>query len=548
GNETFEKLASMSLIANIAVYLKTKYNLDGILLVNVVTIWSGSSSLTAIAGAIISDTYLGRFRTLFYGSIASLLGMATMTLTAGVPQLRPTTCNEESDCPGPQKWQLGFLLSGLALLAIGAGGIRPCNIAFGADQFDTTTKKGRAQLESFFNWWYFSFTLALVVALTVVVYIQTNVSWVLGFAIPTACLVLSIGIFLIGKNTYIILKPQGSVFVDMAKVITAAFRKRNVDVRSASEQLYDPPIKESDSQTTKLTHTNKFRCLDKAAINTDSSELDDEGKPKNGWRLCTLQQVEQLKLLLGMVPVWLTGIGCFVAMDQQNTIGILQAIQMNKSVGSHFKIPPGWMGLSSMIALSIWIFIYERIYIPRAKKMTGKDKRMTMTQRINIGIVMAILCSLVAGIVEKHRREAALRNGSFESPLSITLLLPQFALSGLIEAFAAVAIMEFLTTQLPETMRTVSGAIFFLSLSAASYLNSLFVNIIYSLTLKNGKPWLGGKDLNKDTLEYFYFLIAGLGVVNFTYFNFFASRYVLNSTSKRISKCESGDEEKELEV
>lgn len=73
GNETFEKLASMSLIANITVYLRTRYNMDGILLVNVVSIWSGTSNLTAIPGALISDTYLGRFKTLLFGSISSFL-------------------------------------------------------------------------------------------------------------------------------------------------------------------------------------------------------------------------------------------------------------------------------------------------------------------------------------------------------------------------------------------------------------------------------------------------------------------------------------------
>ncbi|KAE8124098.1 hypothetical protein FH972_019008 [Carpinus fangiana] len=59
----------------------------------------------------------------------------------------------------------------LGLLPLGAGCIRPCDIAFGADQFDTKTEKGRAQLESFFNWWYFSFPIALVFTLTTVVYI-----------------------------------------------------------------------------------------------------------------------------------------------------------------------------------------------------------------------------------------------------------------------------------------------------------------------------------------------------------------------------------------
>ncbi|KAK9278765.1 hypothetical protein L1049_028342 [Liquidambar formosana] len=565
GNESFEKLASMSLISNMTLYLRTKYNMDGILVVNVVSIWSGSSNIATLAGAFVSDAYLGRFRTLLCGSIASLLGMGTVTLTAGISQLRPSTCQGESHCPQPQIWQLGFLFAGFGLLAIGAGGIRPCNIAFGADQFDNRTEVGRSQLESFFNWWYFSFTIALVVALTAVVYIQTNVSWVLGFAIPTACLGLSIPIFLLGCHTYIYIKPQGSMFVDMAKVIVAACRKQHKPIGPYNEQysLYDPPsVNETEPQMYRLACTDRFRYFDKAAIIIDPSELNSQGLPKNGWRLCSVQQVEQLKCLVGIVPVWVSAIACFLVMDQQSTFGVLQAIQMNKSIGPNFKIPPGWMGLTSMIALSIWILIYERIYVPQAKKLTSKDARLTLQQRIRTGILMSILCMLIAGVVEKMRRDSALKHQSFASPLTVALLLPQFVLSGLTEAFAAVAIMEFYTTQMPESMRTVAGSIFFLSSSIASYTSSVLVNVIQSVSGRNGKsPWLGGHDLNKNRLEYYYYIIAGLGAVNFVYFNFFASHYVFTSNvgmgrremqledstprdSRTLSKCSSKDEEK----
>ncbi|XP_038702464.1 protein NRT1/ PTR FAMILY 2.8 [Tripterygium wilfordii] len=534
GNESFEKLASMSLIANMTVYLKTKYNMDGVRLVNVYSLWVGSSNLTSLAGAIISDGYLGRFHTLLFGSIASFLGMGTMTLTAAIPQLRPSACVDKFQCPHPVHWQLGVLYVALTLLAIGAGGIRPCNIAFGADQFDTRTEKGIAQMASFFNWWYFSFTVALVIALSVVVYVQTSVSWVVGYAIPTFCFVISITLFLIGRHTYIMIKPQGSDFVDLAKAIVAAFRKRNLTLDSASGySLYDPPVPESDQHLQKLAHTHKFRCLEKAAVITDPSELDDHGKPKNNWRLCSVQQVEKLKLVIGLLPVWLAGIGFLIGMDQMGTFGVLQAIQMNKSIGSHFKVPPGWMGLSSMITLAIWIFIYERLFIPYTKKFSKKDRRFTMRQRINTGIVMGILCMIVGAIVEKKRRETALANKSFESPLSVAYLLPQYALSGLIEAFAAVALLEFFTKQLPESMRTFSGAIFFLSLSIASYLNSALVNVIHRVTGKNGNAlWVGGQDLNQDRLENYFYIIAGIQALTFVYFNVFASRFLVINRSK----------------
>ena len=155
--------------------------------------------------------------------------MGIIALTAALPRLRPEACKDPTNCSNPpERWQLAVLFAGLGLLAIGSGGIRPCNIAFGADQFDTDTKKGKSQLETFFNWWYFSFTVALVIALTGVVYIQTNISWVIGFVIPTACLALSVTTFLIGKHTYICAEPKGSVFADIVKVVAAACKKRKV--------------------------------------------------------------------------------------------------------------------------------------------------------------------------------------------------------------------------------------------------------------------------------------------------------------------------------
>ncbi|XP_027124409.1 protein NRT1/ PTR FAMILY 2.8-like [Coffea arabica] len=534
GNESFEKLASMSLIANLTVYLRTKYNLGGIFLVNVVTIWTGSSNVLSIAGAIVSDAYLGRFLTLLFGSISSLVGMGTTALTAAIPELRPPACHEPSACEKPQGWQILVLLLGLGLLAIGAGGIRPCNIAFGADQFDTRTEKGKARLESFFNWWYFSFTIALMIALTGVVYVQTNISWAIGFAIPTVCLACSIIIFLIGRKTYIIRKPQGSIFIDMAKVISASIKKRKVNLRQSSDHTFYSPATDEELEPTKLMLTDRFNCLNKAAVILDSSELDCQGQPTDSWRLCSVQQVEQLKCLVGIVPVWCSAIGCFVVMDQQNTFGNLQGIQMNQFLGPHFKVPPAWMGNTSMIALSFWIFIYQRLYLPTSRKIMKRDARITLKEKIRTGIVMSILCMVVAGIIEKKRRESALKHGSHVSPLSIGFLLPQFVLSGLTEAFAAVAIMEFFTVQMPESMRSIAGAVFFLSLSIGSYLSSLIVNIIHVATGKNGRqPWLGDHDLNKNRLDYYYFIIASLGVINFVYFTFFAGNYV--SSKKAIT-------------
>ncbi|KAJ0088672.1 hypothetical protein Patl1_31784 [Pistacia atlantica] len=98
----------------------------------------------------------------------------------------------------------------------------------------------------------------------------------------------------------------------MAKVITATFRKRRVTVASVSKtSLYDPPLPASDSETTNIPHSDRFLCLDKVVVILNPRELDDQGKAKNEWKLCSVLQVEQLKMLVGMFPVWVAGINLF---------------------------------------------------------------------------------------------------------------------------------------------------------------------------------------------------------------------------------------------
>ncbi|KAK3227935.1 hypothetical protein Dsin_007797 [Dipteronia sinensis] len=71
--------------------------------------------------------------------------------------------------------QMAFLVTGFEFLIIGAGGIRPCNLAFGADQFNPNTESGHRGITSFFNWYYFTFTFSMIFSVTLIVYVQSNV-------------------------------------------------------------------------------------------------------------------------------------------------------------------------------------------------------------------------------------------------------------------------------------------------------------------------------------------------------------------------------------
>ena len=133
-------------------------------------------------------------------------GMGLLSLTALFPQFRPPPCNVTAagtQCKLATKNQNALLYSSFIMMTIGAGGIRPCSVAFGADQFDYTSEKGRISIQSFFNWYYFSFAIAMMIALTIIVYIQDYVSWSWGLGIPTFLMFLSIMSFLVREKLYI---------------------------------------------------------------------------------------------------------------------------------------------------------------------------------------------------------------------------------------------------------------------------------------------------------------------------------------------------------
>jgi peptide/histidine transporter 3/4 len=184
--------------------------------------------------------------------------MVVLMLTAAISTMHPPKCAPGAVCAGPTSWQLAFLLSGFAFLVIGAGGIRPCNLAFGADQFNPNTESGKRGITSFLNWYYFTFTFAVMISVTGIVYVQSNVSWAIGLGIPAFLMLLSCVMFFVGTRIYVIVKPQGSPITSIVQVLVAATKKRGLKVpdNSAMSLFNYIPAKSINS---KLPSTEQFR-------------------------------------------------------------------------------------------------------------------------------------------------------------------------------------------------------------------------------------------------------------------------------------------------
>lgn len=200
--------------------------------------------------------------------------MVVFTISATNKSLQPEACPFRArllgKCQEPNSLQLFVLYLSLALQCLGSAGIRPCPGPFGADQFDKSNKKHESQLVHYFNWYYWTLGISMLLAVTFIVYIQDSFGFGWG---GTACVILmAVGtaIFLAGTPFYIFFPPAGSPLTKMVQVVVAAVRKRNAIMPRNPDNLYNAgrfPDRESGSVGQEvLLHSenlrfDEFHCL-----------------------------------------------------------------------------------------------------------------------------------------------------------------------------------------------------------------------------------------------------------------------------------------------
>lgn len=146
------------------------------------------------------------------------------------------------------------------MIALGTGGLKPCIWPFGADQFDDTDPRERVKKGSYFNWFYFSQNIGAIIASTLLVWIQDDVSWGLGFGIPALLIGIAIASLFSGTHFYRFQKPGGSPLTRICQVLVAAFHKRKLDVPEDNGALYETQDRCSAIEgSRKLEHSNELR-------------------------------------------------------------------------------------------------------------------------------------------------------------------------------------------------------------------------------------------------------------------------------------------------
>ena len=220
--------------------------------------------------------------------------------------------------------------------------------------------------------------------------------------------------------------------------------------------------------------------------------------------------------------MWSTGI-MFSICTNQLSFSTLQANTMNRHMTSNFEVPAGSFIVFMIVTAMVWVAFYDSILVPLLARYTGSPNGLSPKVRMGIGLLLACLATAMAAIIESMRRGRAIDEGLENDPsgvvkLSAMWLVPQYTLLGLAEAFNPPGQIEFYFSRFPKSMSSVPMALFALAMAVSSLLGSLLVNIVDGATTKGGKvSWLSS-NLNKGHIDYYYWLITFLGLVNFVYF------------------------------
>lgn len=209
------------------------------------------------------------------------------------------------------------------------------------------------------------------------------------------------------------------------------------------------------------------------------------------------------------------------------------------------------MSSFDILSVAAFIFIYRRVLDPIVSRMKKKDSRgLTELQRMGIGLIIAVMAMVSAGIVECYRLKYAPKDcprckATGPSSLSIFWQIPQYVLIGASEVFMYVGQLEFFNAQAPDGLKSFGSALCMTSISLGNYVSSLLVSIVMKISTEDHMPgWIPG-NLNKGHLDRFFFLLAALTTIDFVIYIGCAKWY---KSIKREGQFNEDDDKDECNV
>ncbi|XP_034533544.1 solute carrier family 15 member 1b isoform X2 [Notolabrus celidotus] len=358
-NEFCERFSYYGMRAVLVLYFKYFLKWDDDFATTIYHTFVALCYLTPILGAIIADSWLGKFKTIVYLSIVYTLGQIVMAIGA----IHDITDHNRDGTPDSMGFHVALSMVGLILIALGTGGIKPCVAAFGGDQFLDHQEKQRS---TFFSIFYLSINAGSLLSTVITPILRAQECGIhtqqkcypLAFGVPAALMVVALIVFIIGSRMYIKVPPQGNIMVKVCTCIGFAIKNR---FRHRS-----------------TAYPKREHWMDWAEEKYD--------------KLLIAQVKMVLKVLFLYIPLPMF----WALFDQQGSRWTLQATTMNGDFGL-LTIQPDQMQTVNPILILVLVPIMDSIIYPLIAKC---NLNFTPLKRITVGMFLAALAFVAAALVQ----------------------------------------------------------------------------------------------------------------------------------------------------
>jgi len=349
GNEFCERFSYYGMHAILVIYLTSSLHMSKDDATAVYHAFNMLCYFSPIFGAIIADSYWGKYKTILYVSLIYALGNIVVSITA-VPSVL-------------QAVQQAGPYIGLILIALGTGGIKPCVSAFGGDQFEADQA---SKLASFFSFFYFSINLGSAFSMILTPALRGDVQcfgrdcYPLAFGVPAILMVVSLILFVSGSALYKKVPPEGNVVIEVASACGNAIKNRLSSCGSGEKREH----------WIEWADTNTFSPI----LKSDIKAL--------------------FKVLFMFLPLPIF----WTLFDQQGSRWVLQAMEMNGDIGFTTVKPDQMQALNPVFVMVLIPFV-EFVVYPILRKC---HLLKTPLQKMGCGMILTSLSFVVAGFLQLH--------------------------------------------------------------------------------------------------------------------------------------------------
>lgn len=184
GNEACERFSFYGMRSILTLYMLSVLAMSESTVVTVGHLFNAGIYILPLIGAWLADRFFGRYRMILYVSLFYCVGHGVLA-TADL-----------ADSVEVRRW---ILFTGLFIIALGAGGIKPCVSAFVGDQVDETNSRTMTRIYAAFYW---SINLGSFFSFLVVPWVRQNWGYSWAFGIPGIFMAFATLIFWRSRHLY----------------------------------------------------------------------------------------------------------------------------------------------------------------------------------------------------------------------------------------------------------------------------------------------------------------------------------------------------------